>query len=83
MPHTALLTVQCDDLLEAEALARALAVEAADPLPGARATIQRDVAAGFAIHIEAADLAHLRAATNSYLKWLGAAHGALEKSRKE
>jgi tRNA threonylcarbamoyladenosine modification (KEOPS) complex Pcc1 subunit len=76
-PHIATFTIR-GDARQIEALRGALAVEADDPLGGARVKVAPGKAAGaFVLEIEADDLAHLRAATNSYLKWLAAAHGAI------
>ena len=70
--------MRVEDARRCDALRRSLAVEAADPLPGARVTVEPDAdRCVFILRVAADDLVHLRAATNSYLKWLKAADGAI------
>ncbi|MEA3200477.1 MAG: Transcription factor Pcc1 [Thermoplasmata archaeon] len=60
----------------ADAIARALAPEAnASEVPKTRADLTREPT-GIRIHLEADDPASLRAALNSYLRWIDAAHKA-------
>jgi tRNA threonylcarbamoyladenosine modification (KEOPS) complex Pcc1 subunit len=57
----------------ADAIARALAPEAnASEVPKTRATVAREPG-GVRIRVDAEDLASLRAAVNSYLRWIDAA----------
>ena len=81
--HTATYVLTARDDATARALAVSLDVEARDPLP--RASVRVDPAEGatFRIHVEAEDLATLRAASNSFLKWAMAADGALAASQVE
>lgn len=79
-PHTATLRVRATSHERAEALRRALEVEADDPLGGAEVRLEagpRDEPL-FTIHIAAVDPVHLRAATNSLLKWLKAADASID-----
>lgn len=83
--HTAVYTIDCASHAEARALATSLEVEASDPLP--RATVRvfapEEGAAAFTIEVVAEDVATLRAASNSFLKWLSAADASLDASVRE
>lgn len=83
-PHEATLRVRASSREQASALCRALAIEAGDPLGGADVRVEPEPDDGsvFTIHVTAADLVHLRAATNSFLKWLAAADDSLAASRR-
>ncbi|MBW3581879.1 MAG: hypothetical protein KY455_02165 [Euryarchaeota archaeon] len=84
-PHSAVYTIDCASPEEARALATSLDVEASDPLP--RATVRvvppEQGAASFRIEVDAEDVATLRAASNSFLKWLSAADASLDASGSE
>lgn len=84
-PHEATLLVRASSHEGADALCKALAVEAGDPLGGAdvRVAPVPDDRSAFTIHVTAMDLVHLRAAVNSFLKWLAAADDSLGASRLE
>lgn len=82
-PHEATLRVSTSSTQQADALCKSLAIEAGDPLGGADVRVEPDPEdkTVFTIHVTAADLVHLRAATNSFLKWLAAADDSLDASR--
>jgi tRNA threonylcarbamoyladenosine modification (KEOPS) complex Pcc1 subunit len=80
-PHKAVLEVNAKSVRHADALSRALDVEARDPLGGAQVRVARlDEGSVFTLEIDAVDLVHLRAAINSMLKWLDAADASLRAS---
>ncbi len=84
-PYEAELRVRCADPADADALRRALQVEADDPLPRADVRIEPDEGdeAGqrFLVTIRAQEPAYFRAALNSYLKWLQVADAGLDAGR--
>ena len=73
MTCSTVLSFHLDSPGEALALYSALAPEAADPLPKARADVARTGEATVVVAIEAVDAPSLRAGVNSYLRWAKAA----------
>lgn len=69
---TARVTVDFDSQPEAEAAEAALRPELGDDVPGARSSLVRR-GATLELDLEAEDAGGLRAALNSYLRWLQAA----------
>lgn len=80
--HRASFRVSASSSSRRDALCESLEVEAGDPLGGAHVRLVKDSGDSrvFAIEIEAVDLVHLRAATNSFLKWLQAADATLDSA---
>lgn len=78
--HTASIRIRSPDAENNAALRRALAAEAADPLPRATVTVRDDPddPASFFLEVVSDDLVYMRAALKSYLQWAKATAASLE-----
>lgn len=78
---SARIAITCASSGEADAAEAALRPEIGDEVPGARSRLARSGPRSLVLEVEAQDLGALRAALNSYLRWLATAEAVHRVAR--